>query len=621
MGSSPDEDRTVVDRPTVPPADEEHTKAEPVASRAATKDRDAADASPTLQDSPGGISKDPPQAATPRDPTRSRPGPITKHAAPAVPRVVTRDRSLVPQGMRTPPPSTGTITTAIEAMRGEEVERTRTFIKLGWLATFIGYSTLPFVESTRVITIAFVVALAIGVIVSIGFYIAFRDPQRYTPRALFVLGVMSTINTHVAILFFGVFTLTSVLMVLGLHFVGRSELDARRAIYLTGVICHGLISLALISGVMPDPGVFATGHPLGVEAYVIGLLFTQAAYALAYYTGKSQRLVSLRSIEQLHRATRVASQRAALLEELRADLARAQQGGAGRYTDQVFAGFRLGQVLGRGAHGEVYEAAAEKSFETVAVKLLRRELLVDATQVARFLREARAMGSLASPNIVRVLAASEPDAPVPFLVMERLRGSTLSELLRRKNQLSRDEVFALITQIGAGLDAASAAGIVHRDLKPQNLFLDGALWKILDFGVATLNEAQGTLTQGGIIGTPQYMAPEQARGGRVDHRADLYALGTIAYRAVTGRNAFGGPDTPAILYAVVHTMPPRPSAFAEVHPDVDRWFALVLAKDPVSRFASGDQLATQLAAAFEGELEDRAAADRLIEAMPWQESA
>src|SRR4029077_18333967 len=182
-----------------------------------------------------------------------------------------------------------------------------------------------------------------------------------------------------------------VFLVIGLHFVGRSELSPRRAIYAASAICHGLISGALIAG-LRDPGVFATTRPLGTQAYAIGALFVQGMYLFAYYTGVRQRQVSLRAIEQLQRATRVASQRAALLDELRADLARAQQGGIGRYTDQQLGEFRLGAVIGRGAPGEVYEGVEIAGEEPVAVKVLHREQLVDPTAVARFLREARATG-------------------------------------------------------------------------------------------------------------------------------------------------------------------------------------------------------------------------------------
>ena len=148
-----------------------------------------------------------------------------------------------------------------------------------------------------------------------------------------------------------------------------------------------MISIAIITGAIDDPGVFATGRHLGIGGYVLGAIYVQVAYGLAYYTGRSQRLVSLRSIEQLQRATRVASQRAALLDELRDDLARAQQIGAGRLTDQMLGEFRLGAVIGRGAYGEVYEASGP---ETAAIKVLHVEHGADPTVLARFLRGAPA---------------------------------------------------------------------------------------------------------------------------------------------------------------------------------------------------------------------------------------
>src|SRR5207248_3213963 len=186
--------------------------------------------------------------------------------------------------------------------------------------------------------------------------------------------------------------------------------------------------------------------------------------------------------------------------------------------------------------------------------------LVDPTQVARFLREARVTGSVGSSHVVQIIAASEPTDPVPYIAMERLRGGSLAELLRVKGQLTRAELIALVTQVGDGLDAVHARGVVHRDVKPQNLFLDGLTWKIVDFGIARLSENAGTLTRGAIVGTPHYMAPEQAQGATVDHRADLYSLGAIAYRTLTGRNAFVGQDPTSILWGVVRAMPVRPSA-------------------------------------------------------------
>lgn len=517
-------------------------------------------------------------------------------------------------------PATVAITTAAEAMRYEEVHRTRVFIRVGWLASLAGIGSIPFVDSDRWIVAAFVGALVLGMVVSFGYHQQFRDPRRYGPRALFVLGVMSTFNTHIAILFYGAFTLAPVLIVIGLHFIGRSELDARRAVWITSALCHGAIAIALTTGLIQDPGVFATDRALTVEHYVIGAVYVQAAYALAYSTGRTQRLASLRSIEQLQRATRVVAQRAALLDELRLDLARAQQVGAGRYTDQTVGGYQLGAVIGRGAHGEVYEGQREGG-DVVAVKVLHREHLLDHTLVARFLREVAATRAIASPHVVRVLATSEPDAAIPFFAMERLRGETLADRLRRPGKQGLAEVVTLVTHVGAAIDAAHAAAIVHRDLKPQNLMTDGTTWKVVDFGVATLHDAAGSLTAGQIVGTPQYMAPEQAKGERVTSRADLHALGVIAYRVLTGRTAFGGADTPAVLYAVVHTMPPRPTSLAPLPADVDRWMAIALAKDPTQRFASGAELGTALEAALRGELAPllRADGDRLMQSHPWQE--
>ena len=515
--------------------------------------------------------------------------------------------------------SSGTITTPRQALREEEVQRTRVFIRLGWLASVVGLLGLPFVHGNPSVRVLFVIALVVGMVVSFYYHQRFSDPERYDQRALFVLGVMCVVNTHVVILFFGALTLTPVFIVIGLHFVGRSELAARRAIYIASAVCSGAISLALIAGVR-DPGAYATTRLLGREAYTIGALYIQGVYWLAYYTGVRQRDVSLRAIEQLQRATRVASQRAALLDELRADLSRAQRGGVGLYSERELGGFRLGAIIERGAYGEVYEATAIETNEPVAVRVLHRDQLVDATQVARFVREASVTGAVGSSHVVHVLATSGPNDALPFIAMERLRGATLAELLRKKGQLSRAELVAFVTQIGDGLDAVHAQGIVHRDLKPQNLFLDGLTWKIVDFGIAALVDRSGALTHGALVGTPHYMAPEQARGAAVDGRADLFAFGAVAYRTLIGRNAFSGHDTSTILYAVVHRMPVRPSARVDVHPDVDRWTAIALAKDPRARFDSGAALARGLVAALRGELapELRDAADRMIAALPWE---
>ncbi len=511
------------------------------------------------------------------------------------------------------------LTTAADAMRDEEVDRTRLFIRMGWAISVATIASVPLLHAPRAMSIALVTAMVLGIVVSGWYHRAFADPARYTERALIVFALMCVVNAHVAVLYYGTFTVTPVIVVIGIHFVARTETErAARWIFAVAVALYSIIALAILSGAITDPGVFASDRPVTTGAHLAGAAFVLGTYTLAYVTARSFRQASLRSIESLQRATRRASQREALMDELRLDLERALRvGGPGRYSEQRIGNFVLGPILGRGAMGEVYEAVHLATGEPAAVKLIRKELLADPTHVARFLRETRASAALASPHVAKVLDTSERDPP--YLAMERLHGQTLAERLRNDGRLAPPALADLVRHVGAGLDAASRAGIVHRDIKPQNLFHD-RVWKILDFGVATLSEdSAGSLTHGGIIGTPSYMAPEQAQGKRIDGRADLYALAAVAYRCLTGRHPFSGADTPALLYAVVHKMPPRPGDAIELGADVDSWFALALAKSPDDRFATGSALAAAFDAALAAALDPklRRRAEVLLRKLAW----
>jgi serine/threonine-protein kinase len=159
----------------------------------------------------------------------------------------------------------------------------------------------------------------------------------------------------------------------------------------------------------------------------------------------------------------------------------------------------------------------------------------------------------------------------------------------------------MIDQVARGLEVARIAGVVHRDLKPHNLFFHaGATWKILDFGVSKVLGSEGTLTGEGIVGTPQYMAPEQASGGQVTHAADVYAIGAIAYRCLTGRSPFKGRDLAELVYQVVHAAPLRPGALGRVTPMIEDVLAIAMAKDPRRRFASAQAFAQAFIAARRG---------------------
>ncbi|HEY5922501.1 MAG TPA: serine/threonine-protein kinase, partial [Kofleriaceae bacterium] len=213
-------------------------------------------------------------------------------------------------------------------------------------------------------------------------------------------------------------------------------------------------------------------------------------------------------------------------------------------------------------------------------------------------REMSFSVQLSSPHIVQVFEVSPPDAEVPFIAMERLRGSDLATRLRNELRLSLDELTELVQQVARGLDVAHAAGIVHRDLKPHNLFSHGDRWKILDFGVAKVMGSEGTLTEGAIIGTPNYMAPEQAAGLTVTHLADIYALGAIIYRCLTGRAPFSGDgkDIAGLIYQVVNLPPPRPSSHGSIPRGVEDVIAVAMAKLPQARFQSARELAEEFTA-------------------------
>jgi len=283
--------------------------------------------------------------------------------------------------------------------------------------------------------------------------------------------------------------------------------------------------------------------------------------------------------------------------------------------------YEILRLLGRGGMGEVYEGHHVDTGEPAAVKLLAPRELGNPRSVERFVREVRAISALRSPHVVKVLAASDTGDPIPYLVMERLHGQTLAQLLRTAPR--SDQLVDMLAQVGTALEEAWDHGIVHRDLKPHNLFLaelsGGPTWKVLDFGIAALAEHGGTLTEGHVIGTPAYMAPEQARGERVDARADLYALSAIAYRWLTGRPLWAGDELRALLYQVVHAVPAQPSSLADLEPDVDAVLAIGLAKDPAARWSRVSELRAALADALVGNLAPplRERAAELVARQPW----
>lgn len=270
----------------------------------------------------------------------------------------------------------------------------------------------------------------------------------------------------------------------------------------------------------------------------------------------------------------------------------------------------------------LYEAVRVVTGAPAAVKVLTAGPR-DVAAVRRFAREIQIVAALDSPHIVRVVEHSAPDAAMPYLAMERLRGDTLQEELR--GHLDRGGILRMLRDVAMAVDCAHRAGVVHRDLKPHNIFHHHAggedLWKVLDFGVSKLVDTESTLTGIAAVGTPGYMSPEQTAGLQVDHRSDLFALGCIAYRSLTGRPGFLAHEAPEISRQIVHEMPPRPSAVAALPLEVDLVLAIALAKAPADRFSSASQLVDALANACSGSIlpDLRQRAEALTARLPWVE--
>jgi tetratricopeptide (TPR) repeat protein len=242
--------------------------------------------------------------------------------------------------------------------------------------------------------------------------------------------------------------------------------------------------------------------------------------------------------------------------------------------------------------GVVYSAHDDVMGRDVAIKVMMTDLEGEPDIRARFMREAQVSARLAHRNIVTVFDIGEDNGRL-FIVMELLRGQTLAECLKQ-NTLSLEEKVDLTLQVCEGLAVANAAGVCHRDVKPGNLFLqnDGGV-KILDFGIARL--ASSSMTASGfIVGTPDYMSPEQARGGSVDERSDIFSVGAVLYFMLTGRRPFVAPDLPAVLHKVVSEEPP-PIDPAEAPPAVARIVLKALTKDPNLRFQKFPELSLELA--------------------------
>ncbi|MER6246810.1 Stk1 family PASTA domain-containing Ser/Thr kinase [Streptomyces griseorubiginosus] len=270
--------------------------------------------------------------------------------------------------------------------------------------------------------------------------------------------------------------------------------------------------------------------------------------------------------------------------------------------------YELGQVLGRGGMAEVYLAMDTRLGRTVAVKTLRADLARDPSFQARFRREAQSAASLNHPAIVAVYDTGEDyidGVSIPYIVMEYVDGSTLRELLHSGRKLLPERSLEMTIGILQALEYSHRSGIVHRDIKPANVMLtrNGQV-KVMDFGIArAMGDSGMTMTQtSAVIGTAQYLSPEQAKGEQVDARSDLYSTGCLLYELLTVRPPFVGDSPVAVAYQHVREEAQPPSVFdPEITPEMDAIVLRALVKDPNYRYQSADEMRMDIEACLDGQ--------------------
>ena len=268
---------------------------------------------------------------------------------------------------------------------------------------------------------------------------------------------------------------------------------------------------------------------------------------------------------------------------------------------QVSERYELGETLGFGGMSEVHLARDLLLHRDVAIKVLRADLARDPTFYLRFRREAQNAAALNHPTIVSVFDTGEaetPEGPLPFIVMEFVDGETLRDVLRAEGHVSPRQAMTWIADVAAALHFSHQNGIVHRDVKPANIMIDksGAV-KVMDFGIArAMSDTGNSMTQtAAVIGTAQYLSPEQARGESVDARSDVYSLGCVLFELLTGEPPFTGDSPVAVAYQHVREDPPIPSAVRPgIPPELDSIVLKAMSKNPANRYQSAAEMRSDL---------------------------
>ncbi len=253
--------------------------------------------------------------------------------------------------------------------------------------------------------------------------------------------------------------------------------------------------------------------------------------------------------------------------------------------------YNIVKLLGSGAMGEVYLAFDPVLERDVAIKVMHRHLSSDKKTDDRFIQEARAVASLIHPNIVTIYEVGKTKQG-RYIVMEYVPGNPLSDLLNSKGMVDAKFAIELITQILRGLKCAHGKGIFHRDIKPDNILTTpDNIAKILDFGIAKMVTKAGLTAAGDILGTVEYMAPEQMLGEKIDHRCDIYATGVVLYQILTKRLPFTGENPVEIIHKAIHENPRPPSYYnRRISPELNAAILKAISKDKKERWNDAESI-------------------------------